>query len=42
MGMNIMGNRIVILNTPEYVNEVLEKRAAITANRPLFIMASSL
>jgi hypothetical protein len=42
MAMNIMGNRIVFLNTPEYVNEVLEKRAAITTNRPTFGMALNL
>jgi hypothetical protein len=42
MAMNVLGTRIVILNTAEYVTQLLEKRSAITSIRPYFEMSTGL
>jgi hypothetical protein len=42
MGLNVLGTRLVILNSPEHITQLLEKRSAITSLRPYFEMAHGL
>ena len=42
MSLNLLGQRVVILNSAEFASELLEKRSAIYSDRPTLTMSGEL
>ena len=42
VGLNVLGNKILVLNSQKAINDLLDKRGSVYSDRPVFVAVGEL